>query len=131
MDTIKTFNISTAASIVAAADGINMAKHGARAITSKCGAVDILETLGVDVECDVGLVKKSIEKAGIGIFNGMSGKVHPMCPLQDSISDKVRDYPQHRRVPGQSGSAQLWSPGSLLKRNGAADCHGYERDRLP
>lgn len=77
MDTIKTFNISTAASIVAAADGINMAKHGARAITSKCGAVDILETLGVDVECDVSLVKRSIERAGIGIFNAMSGKVHP------------------------------------------------------
>ncbi len=77
MDAIKTFNISTAASIVAAADGISMAKHGARAITSKCGAVDILEALGVDVECDVGLVKRSIERAGIGIFNGMSGKVHP------------------------------------------------------
>jgi anthranilate phosphoribosyltransferase len=77
MDTIKTFNISTAASIVAAAGGIIMAKHGARAITSKCGAVDILETLGIDVECDVGLVKRSIENAGIGIFNGMSGKVHP------------------------------------------------------
>jgi anthranilate phosphoribosyltransferase len=77
MDTIKTFNISTAASIVAAADGIIMAKHGARAITSKCGAVDILEILGVDVECDVSLVKRSIEQAGIGIFNGMSGKVHP------------------------------------------------------
>lgn len=77
MDTIKTFNISTAASIVAAADGIRMAKHGARAITSKCGAVDILEALGVDVECDVSLVKRSIERAGIGIFNGMSGSVHP------------------------------------------------------
>jgi anthranilate phosphoribosyltransferase len=79
MDAIKTFNISTAASIVAAADGINMAKHGARAITSKCGAVDILEALGVDVECDVSLVKRSIERAGIGIFNGMSGKVHPQA----------------------------------------------------
>ncbi len=79
MDAIKTFNISTAASVVAAADGIRMAKHGARAITSKCGAVDILETLGVDVECDVSLVKKSIERAGIGIFNGMSSKVHPQA----------------------------------------------------
>ena len=79
MDSIKTFNISTAASIVAAADGIKMAKHGARAVTSKCGAVDILETLGVDVECDVSLVKRSIENAGIGIFNGMSGKVHPQA----------------------------------------------------
>jgi anthranilate phosphoribosyltransferase len=79
MDCIKTFNISTAASIVAAADGILMAKHGARAITSRCGAVDILETLGVDVECDASLVKRSIERAGIGIFNGMSGKVHPQA----------------------------------------------------
>ncbi len=79
MDTIKTFNISTAASIVAAADGIYMAKHGARAITSKCGTVDIVEALGVDVECDVSVVKRSIENAGIGMFNGMSGKVHPQA----------------------------------------------------
>jgi len=77
MDTIKTFNISTAASVIAAADGIVMAKHGARAITSKCGTVDIAEALGVDVECDIGVVKRSIETAGIGIFNGMSPKVHP------------------------------------------------------
>jgi anthranilate phosphoribosyltransferase len=77
MDGIKTFNISTAASLVAAADGIIMAKHGARAITSKCGAIDILEALGIDVECDADLVKRSIERAGIGIFNGMSAKVHP------------------------------------------------------
>jgi anthranilate phosphoribosyltransferase len=79
MDTLKTFNISTAASIVAAADGIYMAKHGARAITSKCGTVDIVEALGVDVECDVSVVKRSIENAGIGMFNGMSGKVHPQA----------------------------------------------------
>jgi len=77
MDAIKTFNISTAASIIAAATGIPMAKHGARAITSVCGTVDILEELGVDVECDPEIVKNSIEKAGIGIFNGMSPKVHP------------------------------------------------------
>ncbi|NWG09117.1 MAG: anthranilate phosphoribosyltransferase [Nitrososphaerales archaeon] len=79
MDTLKTFNISTAAAVVAAANGVYMAKHGARAITSKCGAVDILESVGVDVECDVEIVKRSIEKAGIGIFNGMSSKVHPQA----------------------------------------------------
>ncbi len=77
MDTLKTFNISTAASIIAAADGVVMAKHGARAITSRCGTVDVVEALGVDVECDVSVVKRSIEQAGIGIFNGMSPKVHP------------------------------------------------------
>jgi anthranilate phosphoribosyltransferase len=77
MDGIKTFNISTAAAIVAAAGGVNMAKHAARAITSKCGAVDIAETLGVDVECDVSVVQRSIERSGIGMFNGMSQRVHP------------------------------------------------------
>ena len=77
MDTLKTFNVSTAASIVAAADGVVLAKHGARAITSKCGVVDILEALGVDVECNAQLVRRSIETCGIGIFNGMSAKIHP------------------------------------------------------
>jgi anthranilate phosphoribosyltransferase len=77
MDTIKTFNISTTASIIAASDDVPMAKHGARAITSRCGAVDILEELGVNVECPPEVVKKSIETVGIGIFNGMSPHVHP------------------------------------------------------
>ena len=77
MDTLKTFNISSAASVIAAAAGIKMAKHGSRAITSFCRAVDIAETLGVDVECSSEIVKKSIERAGIGIFNGMSPEVHP------------------------------------------------------
>ncbi len=77
MDAIKTFNISTAASIIAAADGVPMARHGARAITSACGTVDIVEALGVNVECSPEVVKKSVETVGIGIFNGMSPHVHP------------------------------------------------------
>ncbi len=77
MDTFKTFNISTAASIVAASQGIPMARHGARAITSVCGTVDMAEALGVDVECDAETVAKSIETSGIGLFNGMSPRIHP------------------------------------------------------
>lgn len=77
MDTFKTFNISTASSIVAAAGGVTLAKHGARALSSVCGTIDILEELGVDVECEAEIVKNSIERAGIGIFNGMSPKIHP------------------------------------------------------
>lgn len=79
MDAVKTFNISTAASIVAAADGVKMARHGARAITSKCGTVDMVEALGVDVEVSPDITNDSIEKAGIGVFNGMSPLVHPMA----------------------------------------------------
>jgi anthranilate phosphoribosyltransferase len=77
MDTFKTFNISTAASVIAAAGGIKMARHGARAITSVCGTVDMAEALGVDVECHADIVAQSIETAGIGLFNGMSPQVHP------------------------------------------------------
>ncbi len=77
MDSFKTFNISTAAAIIAAAAGVVMARHGARAITSSCGTVDILEILGIDVDCEPAVVQKSIEEAGIGIFNGMSNQIHP------------------------------------------------------
>lgn len=79
MDSFKTFNISTAASLVASAGGVNVARHGARAITSSCGTVDIAEALGVDVECGVECVARSIRETGIGLFNGMSAKVHPMA----------------------------------------------------
>ncbi len=79
MDTFKTFNISTAASIVAAGGGIKVARHGARAITSVCGTVDMAESLGVNVECDVEIVAESIRRSGLGLFNGMSPQVHPMA----------------------------------------------------
>ena len=79
MDSFKTFNISTIASIIAAAGGIPMARHGARAITSMCGTVDMAESLGVDVDCTADIVGKSIETAGIGLFNGMSPNIHPMA----------------------------------------------------
>jgi len=77
MDSFKTFNISTVAGVIAAAGGVCLARHGSRALTSVCGAVDIAETLGVDVECDVDTVQRSIETAGIGLFNGMSAQIHP------------------------------------------------------
>ncbi|MBN1932428.1 MAG: anthranilate phosphoribosyltransferase [Desulfobacterales bacterium] len=77
MDGFKTFNISTAAAIVAAAGGLCLARHGARAITSRCGTVDLCEALGIDMECPAQIVQTSIEQAGIGLFNGMSACVHP------------------------------------------------------
>jgi len=77
MDSFKTFNISTAAAIIAACDGLHIARHGARAITSACGTVDMAECLGVDVECDASVVCSSLEKCGLALFNGMSSKIHP------------------------------------------------------
>lgn len=77
MDALKTFNVSSAAAVVAAAGGVRMARHGSRALTSTCGTVDLLEAVGIDVECDVSTVEKSIRQVGIGIFNGMSPRIHP------------------------------------------------------
>jgi len=77
MDQLKTFNVSSAAAIVAASLGVKLARHGARALTSRCGTVDILEAVGVDVSCSVTAVERSLREAGIGLFNGMSPQVHP------------------------------------------------------
>ena len=77
MDGLNTINVSTAAAIVAAAGGVVMARHGARALSSQCGTVDLAESLGIDVECDAATVRRSIESAGIGLFNGMSPRIHP------------------------------------------------------
>ena len=52
MDGMNTINVSTAAAIVAAAGGVAMARHGARALSSRCGTVDLVEALDIAVECD-------------------------------------------------------------------------------
>ena len=77
MDPLKTFNISTGASILAAAGGLVLARHGARSITSQCGTVDVAEALGIDVDGGVEIAKRSVEQCGLGLFNGMSPAVHP------------------------------------------------------
>ena len=115
MDSIKTFNVSTAAALVAASDGVFIARHGARAITSRCGTVDLLESLGIDMECDAAVVKRSIEKAGIGIFNGMSQKVHPQALFEDPVPGEIWHYFKHRRLPGQPRLAHLRRQGRLLQ----------------
>ena len=67
-DTLKTFNISTISAIIAASCGVVIAKHGNRSITSKCGGADILEALGVTIDCGKDEVEKSMEKSGVGFM---------------------------------------------------------------
>jgi anthranilate phosphoribosyltransferase len=67
-DIIKTFNISTISALVIAGAGVPVAKHGNRAVTSKCGSADLLEGLGVNINLDPESVKNCIEKVGMGFM---------------------------------------------------------------
>ncbi len=76
-DTLKTFNISSGAAIIASACGLYVVRHAARAISSNCGAIDVVEALGVNVESAPQLPKQSIENAGICAWNAFLPSVHP------------------------------------------------------
>jgi anthranilate phosphoribosyltransferase len=67
-DKSNSFNISTAAAIVAAAAGARLAKHGNRSASSKCGSADVLEGLGVRIEATPEQVAQSIREVGIGFM---------------------------------------------------------------
>ena len=67
-DGANTFNISTAASLVAAAAGASVAKHGNRAMSSRSGSADVLEALGINITLSPDQVGRCIEKVGIGFM---------------------------------------------------------------
>ena len=67
-DSSGTYNISTAAGLVVAACGVPVAKHGNRALSSRCGSADVLTALGVKIDADLALVERCIAEAGIGFL---------------------------------------------------------------
>ncbi|MGZ8892532.1 MAG: anthranilate phosphoribosyltransferase, partial [Halobacteriota archaeon] len=74
-DSLKTFNVSTVAALIAAGAGVIVAKHGNRSVTSNSGSADVLERLGVNLSQGPDEVKNAIEKIGIGFM--FAPEFHP------------------------------------------------------
>jgi anthranilate phosphoribosyltransferase len=89
-DGADTFNISTGAALIAAAAGVPVAKHGNRAISGKVGTADVLEALGVKIDCDPEGLFRCLDAAGCCLI--FAPAYHPgfarLAPLRREL--KVR-----------------------------------------
>lgn len=67
-DGADTFNVSTTTAFVVSGAGVPIAKHGNRAVSSKCGSADVLEALGVDLSLPAAAVSQCVQEVGIGFL---------------------------------------------------------------
>jgi len=74
-DISHTLNVSTISALVAAGAGVQIAKHGNRSVSSKCGSADLLEALGVKIDIEPKAVEACINEVGIGFI--FAPKFHP------------------------------------------------------
>ena len=87
-----TFNISSGAALVAAAAGAKVAKHGNRAVTSRCGAADVLEALGVPIDLSPELAVECLRETGFVFL--YAPLYHPA--MQDARAAAARSrFPHH------------------------------------
>lgn len=84
----RSFNISTTSALVAAGAGITMAKHGNRAVSSRCGAADVLELAGVPLDASVPELERSLAENGMAFL--FARALHPVmakvAPLRKALS---------------------------------------------
>jgi anthranilate phosphoribosyltransferase len=120
-----TFNISSGAALVAAAAGAKVAKHGNRAVTSRCGAADVLEALGVPIDLKPELAVECLRDTGFMFL--FAPLYHPAMrvvgPLRRSLQS-LRPAHQssrcarsgHRRARAQQGAAGWPHPGGAWRK---------------
>lgn len=86
-DSIKTFNISTASSIVLSSLDVKIAKHGNRSSSGICGSFDFLEEIGYNLDNSFENIKKSIETLNIGFL--FAPKFHPILKKLTNIRKSI------------------------------------------
>ena len=67
-DATSTFNVSTTTAFVVAGAGLRVAKHGNRAVSSRCGSADVIEALGINLNLTPSQVAQCINEVGIGFL---------------------------------------------------------------
>ncbi|MBI4643159.1 MAG: anthranilate phosphoribosyltransferase, partial [Deltaproteobacteria bacterium] len=67
-DATHTFNVSTTTAFVVAAAGLRVAKHGNRAVSSRCGSADVIEALGINLALTPEQVAQCVNEVGIGFL---------------------------------------------------------------
>lgn len=87
-DGANTINISTGASILAAAAGARVAKQGNRSSSSACGSADVLEALGINIELGPEEVKRCVEEIGIGFM--MAPMYHPAMKTVSPVRKRLK-----------------------------------------
>nr|XP_023907558.1 anthranilate phosphoribosyltransferase, chloroplastic-like [Quercus suber] len=87
-DGANTVNISTGASILAAACGAKVAKQGNRSSSSACGSADVLEALGVAFDLDPVGVTRCVNEGGIGFM--MAPRYHPAMKIVGPVRKKLK-----------------------------------------
>lgn len=86
-DASGTFNISTTAAIIASAAGAVVAKHGNRAVSSKCGSADVLKALGVNIEIPPEKAAQTLDEIGITFLFAptMHGAMKYAAPVRKEL----------------------------------------------
>ena len=104
-DRLELINVSTTCMFVLAAAGVVVLKHGNRAITSKCGAADVLEALGIPITCATERMLDCIHQTGIGFL-------FALCIIRPSIAAPIR------KTLAEQGSPQSLTFSPFLESGG-------------